>query len=387
MGILQNAAASAMVSNDIRLTIGQEILQKSLSHVQNIVEKRNTIPVLSNVLLTIHDGKLRITATDMDLSIDELIETQVSQEGSVTAPAHMLYEIVKKLPSGVDITLESQSDSSQLIVSSGKSKFTLPCLPVSDFPVISEGDLPSKFEITIDSLLSLVDKTRFAISTEETRYYLNGIYLHIANDDDKKLRAVSTDGHRLARAEVAVPQGAETMPGIILPRKTVLELRKLLEGVEGNVKIELSDTRIKFSFLDIVLTSKLIDGKFPDYEKVIPQGNDKRLEIERDFFAKAVDRVSTISTEKSRGVKLEFAEGKLNLSANSPETGFAHEEIAVDYTGQNLEIGFNARYLLDIMQQVTGDKVVFVMKDPETPTIVQDTEESESLYVLMPMRV
>jgi DNA polymerase-3 subunit beta len=253
---------------------------------------------------------------------------------------------------------------------------------------MASGELGHSFVLSASDLKRLIDRTRFAISTEETRYYLNGIFLHAAKSNDvPMLRAVATDGHRLARMEIPLPEGAGGMPGVIVPRKTVAELRKLLEEAEQDIAVALSETKIRFTFGATVLTSKLIDGTFPDYDRVIPTGNDRVLEVNCREFAEAVDRVSTISTEKSRAVKLALERGSLTLSATSPENGTATEEIEASYGAQPLEIGFNARYLLDIAEQIEGDGARFAMADAASPTVVCDTADRSALYVLMPMRV
>ena len=372
----------------MKFTIERAALLKSLAHAQSVVERRNTIPILSNALLEAKDGSLSLTATDMDLAIVERLEADVAEAGVTTAPAHTLYDIVRKLPEGAQVELDSSGEDARLGLRAGRSKFTLPCLPPEDFPVMTGEDLPHSFTLAAGELRSLVDRTRFAISTEETRYYLNGIYVHATETDGVKVvRAVATDGHRLARVEMPLPDGAEDMPGVIVPRKTVGELRKLIDETSEAVSVALSETRIRFAFDEVVLTSKLIDGTFPDYERVIPTGNDKVMEVVCKSFAEAVDRVSTISTEKSRAIKLSLDRGSLVLSATSPESGTATEEIEVNYDGAALEIGFNSRYLLDIAQQIEGDGAQFVMADAASPTLVRDVADSSALYVLMPMRV
>lgn len=377
----------------MKLTIERAALLRSLAHVQSVVERRNTIPILANVLLEAKAGTLGLTATDMDLEIVERAPAEIGQEGTTTAPAHTFYDIVRKLPEGSQVRLESNSERSQLLIKCGRSQFTLQTLPGEDFPVMTGGELPTQFSLPAAELRMLVDRTSFAISTEETRYYLNGIYLHAAEAGKVKfLRAAATDGHRLARVEMALPAGAEGMPGVIVPRKTVIEVRKLVDATEAPVpseavQVALSETRVRFGFDDIVLTSKLIDGTFPDYERVIPHDNDKILEVARNDFTEAVDRVSTISTEKSRAVKLALADGTLTLSASSPEAGSATEELEVKYNAGALEIGFNSRYLLDITKQIEGEGVRFAMSDAASPTVVQDVADTSALYVLMPMRV
>ncbi len=368
----------------MKITIERAELLRALNHVQSVVERRNTIPILSNVLLSASDQALSLTATDMDIAIVDRVPCTVGTAGATTAPAHTLYDIVRKLPDGAQVNLETEGD--RLLLSAGRSRFTLQTLPNEDFPVMSGGDMPHAFTLDASALRSLVDRTRFAISTEETRYYLNGIYIHVP-ENESQLRAVATDGHRLARVEMEMPEGAAGMPGVIVPRKTVSELRKLIEEMDGDVSISLSETKIRFSFGDVLLTSKLIDGTFPDYERVIPAGNDKLLEVDCPSFAAAVDRVSTIATEKMRAVKLAISDGQVTLSATNQENGMATEEIAVDYALDPIEIGFNARYLLDIAGQIESNKAEFVMADAASPTIVRDADDPSALYVLMPMRV
>ena len=372
----------------MKLTIERAALLRSLGHVQSVVERRNTIPILANVLIEAEGGKLRLTATDMDLNIVDEVAAEVADGGATTAPAHTLYDIVRKLPDGAQVELTTSGDSGRMMLRSGRSEFTLATLPKEDFPAMSSGDLPQSFQLDAKALRDIIDRTRFAISTEETRYYLNGIYLHAAEGEaGEVLRAVATDGHRLARFQLPLPEGAAGMPAAIIPRKTVNEVRKLIDETEDPVTLSLSDTRIEFAFDATLLTSKLIDGTFPDYQRVIPSGNDKMMEVRCKDFANAVDRVSTISSEKSRAVKLSVNNGALTLSANSPENGTATEELEIDYGGQELEIGFNSRYLLDIAQQIEGEGAQFAMADASSPTIVRDAADGNALYVLMPMRV
>ena len=372
----------------MKLTIERAELLRALSHVQSVVERRNTIPILSNVMLDARDGALNLTATDMDIAIVESVAAEVSGAGAITVPAHTLYDIVRKLPEGAQIGMETAAEGNQIHLNAGRARFRLGTLDTAEFPAMSDGELPHGFSVSAGDLRALIDRTRFAISMEETRYYLNGIYLHaVTGEGDGVLRAVATDGHRLARVDMPLPQGAEGMPGVIVPRKTVLELRKLIDETGGDVDVALSDTRIRFAFDDAVLTSKLIDGTFPDYQRVIPEGNDKTMEVDRKSFADAVDLVATIATEKSRAIKLSVDKGNLGLSANSPDAGSAEEEIEANYEGESLKIGFNSRYLLDIAQQIEGDTARFVMADPGSPMIVRDASDESALYVLMPMRV
>ena len=367
----------------MKATIERATLLKSLSHVQSVVERRNTIPILSNVLIEAHeDGTIRLMATDLDLQVDESVPANVGQAGATTVSAHTLFDIVRKLPEGSQVELNAAEGKMQL--SAGRARFNLSTLPRDDFPVIAEGDLPTRFELPAATLRQIIDKTRFAISTEETRYYLMGIFLHIADD---QLKAAATDGHRLARVTVPKPDGADGMPDIIVPRKCVAELRKLLEELEGTVEISMSATKIRFGLGSAVLTSKLIDGTFPDYNRVIPTANDKLLKLDPKTFAQGVDRVSTIASEKTRAVKMNVDRDKVTLSVTSPESGTATEEIPADYGSDGIEIGFNARYLLDILGEIDGDSVEVHLADAAAPTLLRENDKSPALYVLMPMRV
>ena len=372
----------------MKVTLERTALLKALGHVHRVVERRNTIPILSNVLLSATGEGLQLKATDLDLEVTETVAADVGQAGATTLPAHTLYEIVRKLPDGAQVSLEETGEAGQLQLRSGRSRFQLQSLPESDFPDLAVSDLSHRFSLKAGELKKLIDKTQFAISTEETRYYLNGVFMHVADVDGAALlRAVATDGHRLARLETPAPAGAAGMPGIIIPRKAVAEVQKLIEDPEIEVGVELSSTKIRFSVGAVVLTSKLIDGSFPDYARVIPPHNDKYLTVERRDFSDAVDRVSTISSERGRAVKLTLADGKLTLSVTNPDSGSAVEELEVDYNSTPIEIGFNARYLIDIANQLDSDTALFKLNDSGSPTIIQDRDGASALYVLMPMRV
>ena len=374
----------------MKLKADRATLLKALAHVQSVVERRNTIPILANVMLAVRDGGLTLTATDMEIAIVEDVAASTSRNGACTAPASTLYEIVRKLPDNAEIELDHGGGDGQLALRAGRYATSLVVLPTDDFPSMTAGTLPYKFGLPASVLRGLIDRTRFAISTEETRYYLNGIYLHAAESDGVKvLRAVATDGHRLARVEEPLPDGAGAMPGVIVPRKTVNELRKLIDELTGTVEVALSDTRIQFHAGTVKLTSKLIDGTFPEYERVIPRDNDKVLRVGKRDFSDAVGRVSAISSERSRPVKLSLARDLLVLSAASPEQGTATEELDGDhvkYEAGPLEIGFQARYLNDITDQIAGE-VEFRFSDGSAPTVVRDAADASALYVLMPMRV
>ncbi len=372
----------------MKVTVERSELLKALGHVHRVVERRNTIPILGNVLVGADRSKLSLKATDLDIEVTEAIAADVGPGGSTTVPAHMFFDIVRKLPEGAQIVLESSGDRATLGIRAGRSRFTLQSLPESDFPDLASGEMTHRFTLKAAELKRLIDKTQFAISTEETRYYLNGIYLHAAGaGNSQTLRAVATDGHRLAQAELELPKGAEGVPGIIVPRKTVGEVQRLLEDNEAEVSIELSAGKIRFTLGDVVLTSKLIDGTFPDYARVIPLGNDKELVVDKKEFEAAVDRVSTVSSERGRAVKLSIADGKLQLSVTNPDSGSANEELEVEYESDPIDIGFNSRYLLDIANQIESEAAVLKLADPGSPTLIQDKESKGALYVLMPMRV
>jgi DNA polymerase-3 subunit beta len=371
----------------MKFSIERAALLGALNHVQSVVERRNTIPILSNVLLKADKGTLTLVTTDMDLEINESVAANVSKAGATTVPAHTLHDIVRKLPEGSDVEITLNAEGTQMSVKAGRSQFKLGCLPIADFPAIGTGELPASFSIPAADLRALIDRTKFAMSTEETRYYLNGIYLHEADHDGVKvLRAVATDGHRLARFEMPLPEGAKGMPDVIIPRKAIGELRKLADEAADSINISLSKTKIQFAFDHVILTSKLIDGTFPDYQRVIPQNNTKFVELDPKAFTRAIDRVSTISDGKSRAVKITLQGKSMTISANSPESGSATEEMEVNGT-TDIEIGFNAKYVLDITSQIEGDGCRLAFADPASPTIIQDNSDPSSLYVIMPLRV
>jgi DNA polymerase-3 subunit beta len=369
----------------MKFTVDRNTLLKPLGHIYSVVERRNTIPILSNVLIESESSKVSFTATDMDIDIVEIVGCNVSNQGKVTLSAHTLYDIVRKMPDGSEIQIEL--DGSNVKVSAGKSQFVLPTLPVDDYPIMTEVQNGNEFALESSDLASLIDNTKFAISSEETRYYLNGIFLHVPDTKSDKLRAVATDGHRLAQAEVPIPNGAQNMPGVILPKKAVGELRKLIDGSEGIVKIIISSAKAKFIFSKSTLTTKLIDGSFPDYQRVIPKENLNKLVVLSSDFSKAIDRVSTVSMEKSRAVKLSLSNNLLLLKVNSHDLGNASEELDVKYTSEPIDIGFNAKYLLDIAAQIQGQEIELSLSDSASPALITDPDQEGVIFVLMPMRV
>jgi DNA polymerase-3 subunit beta len=372
----------------MKLTIERAALLKALGHVQSAVERRNTIPILSNVLLSAERDRLSFSATDLDMEIIDEALAQVDQPGQITAPAHTLYEIVRKLPEGSDVSLSFTGDDPRLTVAAGRSRFNLPVLPAGDFPVMSSDGLSGRIGVDADALIRLMDKTRFAISTEETRYYLNGLYLHtVVENGVSRLRAVATDGHRLALAEMAAPEGAAGAPGVIVPRKTIGEARRLLEDAGEQVELQVSPQKVRFEFGQAALTSKVIDGNFPDYSRVIPRDNNRVMLVDNKLFAQAVDRVATISAEKSRSVRMAIEPGRMVLTVRNMEAGQAVEELEIDYSGEAFELSFNARYLLDVTDQVGGESAEFRFGGPNDPALVLDPTDADVQYVLMPLRV
>lgn len=386
--IVAEKEQQVVTGNPMKFVIERAQLLKALGHLQSVVEKRGTIAVLANVKIEAQGDSVSMTATDMDIAIVEKVPASIDRNGITTVPAHTLYDIVRKLPEGAQVEITESDDNSKVSIRSGSSRFSLACLPVEEFPVMADGDLEYSFTLKTAECKALIEKPSFAMSNEETRYYLNGIYFHTAGSNDGKvLRGVATDGHRLARIEVALPAGADGMPGVIVPRKAIYELKKLLSEGEGDVGVSLSETKIKFVVGNAVLVSKLIDGNFPDYERVIPSANDKIMEVDCKAFAQAVDRVSVISNEKTRAIKLAFDAGKMTLSATSSEHGNASEEVDVNYSAGAIEIGFNSRYLLEMLGNIEGETTQFLLNDSASPALVRDTADVGALYVIMPMRV
>ena len=503
----------------MKISIERGTLLKAVAQAQSVVERRNTIPILANVLIEADDGSVTLRATDLDIEVIDSVAATIERGGATTVSAVMLHEIVRKLPDGALVELEDDGASGRMTVRAGRSNFSLTTLPREDFPVMASPDYTTRFAAPAGVLRRLFEKTRFAISTEETRYYLNGVYMHLADgpegrvlrcvatdghrlaqvdapipegadgmpgvivprktvgelrklpdgalvqladdpaqgrltvqagrsnfslatlpkedfpimasseyssnfsapaktlrrlfdktkfaisteetryylngvymhvadgEDGQALRCVATDGHRLARVDTPLPDGAQGMPGVIVPRKTVGELRKLLEDDDAEIAVSVSETKLRFATPEITLTSKVIDGSFPDYTRVIPTANTRRLELDASEFARAVDRVATVSSERSRAVKLSLDEDRLILSVNAPDSGAATEELAVAYNDDPLEIGFNAKYLLEIASQVDRENAVFLFNDSGDPTLMREGDDSSAVYVVMPMRV
>ena len=371
----------------MKISIEKNLIYKALSHVQSIVEKKNTIPILSNILLEATDSSIILSATDMDISITETIHCSVIEKGSVTVPAHTLYDIVRKIPDGSEIEF-IVNDGKKFSIRSGKSKFSLSCLPKKDFPLIEIDKLDCEFSINSSIFLTLIEKTRFAISNEETRYFLNGIYFHkktINNLDNLSL--VATDGHRLAKINLPFSGGLIDIPGVIIPKKTVYELGKLLADINEEIIINIDPNKIIFYIGNTTLISKLIDGNFPDYERVIPKNNNMIVKTDRKIFCEAVDRVSTITSEKSRAIKFRLLKNLINMTSSDTENNTATEDISVQYEGEEIEIGFNSKYLLEMINQLNEEKLLLEFSDSTSPLMVKESSGNDLIYVLMPMRV
>ncbi len=372
----------------MKSSIERGALLKAMSRAQSVVERRNTIPILANVLIEAEGDTLSFRATDLDIEVMDRAPAIVARAGATTVSAHTLHEIVRKLPEGAMVDLADDGTSGRLEVRAGRSHFSLQTLPREDFPIMASSEYSCNFAVAAPILRRLFDKAKFAISTEETRYYLNGVYFHAADSAaGRRLRCVATDGHRLARIDADLPKDAEGLPGVIVPRKTVGELRKLLDDDTMTIAVSVSETKIRFATPEITLTSKVIDGSFPDYTRVIPQGNTRQLTVDAAEFAQAVDRVSTVSSERSRAVKMTLEDDRLRLSVNAPDSGAAEEELSVAYAAEKLEIGFNAKYLLEIAGQVDRENAVFLFNSAGDPVLMREGNDETAVYVVMPMRV
>ena len=368
----------------MKFSIERAVLVKAVAQAQSVVERRNTIPILSNVLIEAQGDGVSFRATDLDTEVVDKAPAMVERPGATTVSAALLNEIARKLPDGALVSISTEAEG-RLTVQAGRSNFSLATLPREDFPVMASSEYSANFSAPSQLLRRLFDKSRFAISTEETRYYLNGVYMHVADGEGGRvLRCVATDGHRLARIDAALPEGADEMPGVVVPRKTVAELKKL---DDAEIAVSVSETKVRFATPTIMLTSKVIDGTFPDYTRVIPQSNARKLEVDASDFARAVDRVATVSSERSRAVKLALDEDRLVLSVNAPDAGAADEELAVAYADEPLEIGFNAKYLQEIAAQIDRENAVFLFNGSGDAALIREGGDESAVYVVMPMRV
>jgi len=371
----------------MKFIITKPVIYKALTHLQSIVNKKNTLPILSNILIEADQNTLNLSSTDMDISIKEKINCNVIESGSTTLNAQIMFDIIKKLPETSEIEFIS-NDSKILTIRSNVSKFSLSCLPKDEFPIIETELKGKKIKVKSQTIFKLIDKTKFAISNEETRYFLNGLYFNIQPEGSSSLITfVGTDGHRLATSSAYVDEKIDEIPGVIIPKKTINELSKLLSENSNDIEIDISQNKIVFYIDNLILISKLIDGNFPDYKRVIPSGNDKDLIIDRINLLSAVDRVSTIANEKSPSIKLKLLNNHINLSTINNENSTATEDIEVKYDGIEIEIGFNARYVMDILDNLEGEEIKISFNDNSTPIIAQEVLNSDIIYVLMPMRV
>ena len=371
----------------MQFNINRDLLLKSLNFVQGVVEKKNTLPILSNVLLNLKENKLEIVATDLDIVFyDEISELNIIEEGSTTTSANVLFDILRKIPTGTEINFTLKGEN-KLSLKSKNSDFNLLCLPISNFPTFDDKFEIEKIEIEKKKFLSLLNKTKISISNDDTRHYLNGVYLH-ATESNKNmfLTGVATDSHRLSSSSIAV-NNMKSFTSIIIPRKTIFQLCSLLDNVDEKLFIQTSSNKIKFSLGKINLISKVIDGKFPDYQKVVPKENTKTLTVSSKDFISSVERVASVSIDRKEGVKLELSKDKLKLSVNSTNSGDGNEVVAAKYDGEDLVIGFNSKYLIDIASEIEDKNLTFSLKNSTSPVLVFDNSDKNSFYVIMPMKI
>lgn len=370
----------------MKFTIEARAFASAIASVAKMVESRNTIPILANIVIAAHNDGIELKATDLDLEVEAQVSAAISEPGETTIPAKLATDIAKKLSGEITFTLKAGEQ--QASISAGRSRFSIMTLPVDDFPSLSVGEFSHSFNLTGDALHRALTAVEFAVSTEETRYYLNGVFMHVEGVENPKLRFVATDGHRLARMEVDAPDGSIGIPGIIVPRKTVKEAISIAAAAKGeSVRIDVSETKIRFTHGSAILTSKIIDGTFPDYQRVIPTGNNVIAYIDSKTLASAADRVSTISTDRGRGVKLSFTNSNLSLVANSPDAGSAEDSVEADFDDEPLDVGLNASYLNGVLKNLGDGKARIALSDPGSPLVFTNDNFSNLLIVLMPMRI
>ncbi len=369
----------------MKFSVNQQDIQKSLNYCQGVIEKRSTLPILSNVLLDASNSKLKLTATDLDvIFIHEIENVEIQEEGKTTTSSSIMYDIIRKISSGRKINFSNINDS-KLNLESENSVFNLNCISSTEFPVTDEDFNEKEFEINSKGLLKLLNKCKFSISSDETRHYLSGIFLHITNiNNSSYLTAAATDSHRMSISKLRLKEEVK-IESLILPKKTIFQLCSLLEDNNGDVKVSTTKSKIKFKVGTSVLISKLIDGKFPNYTQVVPKENQKKLEIDLKLFLNSVDRVASVSLDKKDGVKFKLSKDKLDLSVNNTNSGDGNENLNVKFDYE-LDISFNSRYLLDIASQLDGDKIEFFLKDTGSPALIKDPSDFDSIYVVMPMK-
>lgn len=368
----------------MQFEVTKQLLLKAIASVNGAVEKKNTIPVLQNIKIEAKNDLVVLSATDMDILVISSFSADMKSGGSTTIPAQMFFDIVRKIPDAANILI-SQENPSILQIKTGKSKYSLPCIEASEFPSLSEGELSEEVEVSAEELVKMIDKTRFAISNDEMRYYLNGLYLQgMNNGENLELRTVATDGHRMALS--FLPGVNFKAPfGVILPKKSVAEIRRIIDGCKI-IKLSTSRAKIKIVADQTVIISKLIDGEFPDYDKVLPKDNNQIAIVNKKVFFDSVDRVSTVATDKHRSVKLTLENGKMNLQVSTNDGSFAFEELDVVYSGERIETGFNSRYLLEIIGQVNKEELLIRFKDSSSPALIE-AKGMNSVFVIMPVRI
>ena len=369
----------------MKFNINQQDLQKSLSYCQGVIEKRSTLPILSNVLLDASNGKLTISATDLDIIfIHQISNIEILEEGKTTTSSSIMYDIVRKFSSGKKINFSNPSEN-KLQLESEKSLFNLNCINASEFPLTDENFNKNEFIIKSKDLLKLLNKCKFSVSNDETRHYLSGIFFHQTQVDDKNfLTAAATDSHRMSISKIRLKNKIEFDP-VILPKKTIFQLCSILEDYDGDIKISNIKSKIKFEINDSILISKLIDGKFPNYVQVIPKENQKKLEIDLKTFLNSVDRVASVSLDKKDGVKFSLSKDVLNLSVNNTNSGDGNETLNVKFD-HDLEISFNSRYLIDVASQLDGEKIEIYFNDTGSPALIKDPGDYDSIFIVMPMK-
>ena len=369
----------------MKFSVNQQDIQKSLSYCQGVIEKRSTLPILSNILLEINSGNLIITATDLDLIfIHKISNVEILEEGKTTTTSSIMYDIIRKFSSGSKINFSSPNEN-KLQLESEKSIFNLNCISASEFPLMDENFNQNEFSIKSKDLLKLLNKCKFSVSNDETRHYLSGIFFHQTQSDDKVfLTAAATDSHRMSISKIRLENKIDFEP-IILPKKTIFQLCYLLEDYEGDVKVSNIKSKIKFQLHNSILISKLIDGKFPNYMQVIPKENQKKLQVNLKSFLNSVDRVASVSLDKKDGVKFSLTKDTLNLSVNNTNSGDGKESLGVKFD-HDLDISFNSRYLIDVASQLDGDDIEIYLKDTGSPALIRDPADFDSIYVVMPMK-
>ena len=369
----------------MNFNVNQQDLQIALNYCQGVIEKRSTLPILSNILLDANNSQLRITATDLDLIfVHQINDIEVLEQGKTTTSSSIMYDIVRKFSSGRKINL-NLNEANKLHLESDKSTFNLNCIDASEFPLTDENFDQNEFTIKSKQFLKLLNKCKFSLSNDETRHYLSGIYMHQTEVEDKNyLTAVATDSHRMSISKVRLDKKIEFDP-IILPKKTIFQLCSLLDSYDGEVKISNAKSKIKFEIRNSILISKLIDGKFPNYIQVIPKNNQKKLEINLKLFLNSVDRVASVSLDKKDGVKFNLSKDALNLSVNNTNSGDGNETLSVKFD-YDLDISFNSKYLIDVASQLDGENIEIFLNDSGSPALIKDPGDFDSIFVVMPMK-